>query len=335
MKKFICALIALAFIAINISANAAGVMDKVSPWAELYVSDAKNVYNILPGTLLSGDYTKEITREEFCELIYKTLEAKTDIILSSGNSAFSDTENKRIVTLYEEGIVYGTSETTFSPDEPLTREQAATFLARMADYMELTLFKNDLVFTDFEDVSDWAKESVDKIAGINVMSGTVNGKFSPKIACSKEQSIATMIRIIKNIPYLDSKTQVEDDKYYVFSNCFLWIEDASGVLFHLPFSEYKGLDWYKRDGKLIITAITKELHTEFFDLDSGESLFEIPYLVQKITDSSRYIIAYETKYSENNMDSAYTLYGVYSFNGEEILSTEYTFEHLMENGYID
>ena len=329
---FFVSLILLFSISLSAYASASG---KISSWAEIYVSDARNSYHILPDSLESGDYTKNITREEFCELAYKTLEAKTGITISSHSSSFTDTDNAYIITLHDVGIIKGKSNTVFAPDDLLTREEAATILSRMADDMKLTLFKSTMLYTDANKISNWAQEGVEHVSGICVMNGMGNGLFSPKSYYTKEQAIATMIRLINNVPYLNNGTLIEGDKYFVFNQYYLWIKDDSGVIFSLPYSKYEGLDWYKKDGNLIIVAITREFKSEFYELSSGEKLFTIPYPVMKITDSRRYIISYQVIYPSANVDAAYELYGVYDFSGNEILPTEYDKSHLIENGYMD
>ena len=58
---------------------------------------------------------------------------------------------------YENGIVNGTSLTTFSPDEDVTREQMAAILFRYSNYMNYdTSNKGNLgTFTDADAVSDY------------------------------------------------------------------------------------------------------------------------------------------------------------------------------------
>lgn len=315
--------------------KASATTNTISNWASLYVSDAKNVYHILPDSMSSGDYTKEVTRVDFCELAFQTLESATDLKLSSGTSSFSDTNNDYILTLQKIGIIQGRSTTIFDPNDTITREEAATILGRMADYMGLTLFENQLVYHDLGSISGWAKDQVEKVSGLCIMNGMETGSFMPRGLFTREQAIATMIRTLHNVPYLNNSTQVEGDKYFKFNNYYLWIEDQSKVIFYLPMSKYEGLDWYKRDGKLIIVATTRDFKTECFDLESKNLLFPIPFPIEKVQAGDQFLISYQVHYSGSNVDSAYLLYGLYDFNGKEVLPTNYSLNYLIENGYIN
>ena len=69
------------------------------------------------------------------------------------------------------GVITGRTSTKFEPESLLTREEAAVILNNMADYFELTKFVNNNGFKDRNSISSWAKESVDNVCGMNIMSG--------------------------------------------------------------------------------------------------------------------------------------------------------------------
>ena len=90
----------------------------------------------------------------------------------------------------EQGITGGTGDGKFSPDDPCTRAQMATFLWRANGSPEVT------GTTPFSDVSAetyyynavlWAYEQ-------NITNGTGSGKFSPDATCTRAQ----MVRMLKN-----------------------------------------------------------------------------------------------------------------------------------------
>ncbi len=86
-----------------------------------------------------------------------------------------------------EGIIKGTGKGKFSPDSPLTREQAATIFYR---YAAAKLYSNQdglREFPDSSDISSWAKEAVKWMQGLNLLSGDENGKFNPKRSLSRAE----------------------------------------------------------------------------------------------------------------------------------------------------
>ncbi len=101
---------------------------------------------------------------------------------------FKDVDEKAyyaaaVAWCYENKVTYGTSETTFSPDMELTREQLCTLICNM--YPEKFPVEEKCDFVDFADVSDWAKTSVAAMAKAGVVSGTGNGKFEPKTVITR------------------------------------------------------------------------------------------------------------------------------------------------------
>lgn len=59
---------------------------------------------------------------------------------------------------YENEIIYGTSDTTFSPDDTLTREQLATIFYRYAGYKGFNRYITNIEhFPDYAEISSWAQ----------------------------------------------------------------------------------------------------------------------------------------------------------------------------------
>jgi hypothetical protein len=82
----------------------------------------------------------------------------------SGTSTFTDVDNGKYYAPYiawasKNGIVSGTSATTFNPEAPVTCEQAAIILAKYAQYKGIS-FEAKSISPSTTGVSEWAKESV-------------------------------------------------------------------------------------------------------------------------------------------------------------------------------
>lgn len=187
-----------------------------SSWAEAEVNSARD--NGLIPESLDGNYTGNITRAEFCRLgvaLVKSLgkenQVFSKITVVLNGKRFTDTDDADVLAMCDAGIVKGYSGNRFGPDDPITREQAAVMLARLAR----AVGKNeaDIKNTGFRDgdkISSWAKEDVQFIAGVRtqggkaVMGGTGGGNFSPKSNYTREQAFITFQRLydaIKN-PYV-------------------------------------------------------------------------------------------------------------------------------------
>jgi len=95
------------------------------------------------------------------------------------------------------GITTGTAETTFSPDDVLTREQLAALLFRYAKASGDTSVSRQAAlhaFTDADDISLWAKEAVSWCAAQGILEGTDGGRLAPKDIASRAAVAAMLCR---------------------------------------------------------------------------------------------------------------------------------------------
>ena len=179
----------------------------LSGWAKEEVTGAI-LEGLVPAELM-GSYGNAITREEFCTLMVTMLERESgtniaQYITSKGakySLPFSDTNSSSVGYAYVLGIVKGVSDTEFAPGRSITRQEAATMLARTGKVLELDA-KTGLNFTDKGQFADWASDSISYVSGLSdpinsnrVMAGTGNGNFSPLGTYSRQQAIMTALRI--------------------------------------------------------------------------------------------------------------------------------------------
>jgi len=165
--------------------------DPPSDWARDEVARAISL-DLVPQALQSL-YKQDITRAEFCALAVALHEKATGKTIT-GRAKFSDTRDVNVEKMASLGVVNGVGGNRFDPDQNLTREQAATMLARLAGSMDKPLPKVRATFEDIASISDWALEAVGQVQQAGIMNGTGLNKFSPKSLYTREQSIATMLR---------------------------------------------------------------------------------------------------------------------------------------------
>ena len=102
-----------------------------------------------------------------------------------------------VIWASENDITAGTSETTFSPTNSLTREQLATFFYRFADFenpdpIEIT---GDLTgFTDADQVASYATDAMKWAIGEGLISGTTETTLSPKATATRAQVATILMR---------------------------------------------------------------------------------------------------------------------------------------------
>ena len=149
---------------------------------------------------LQGAYAASITREEFCRLMVKLVEEKTGKPLPAPAAPFTDTQSPAVAAAYGAGIVKGTTDTTFTPDGSITRQEAAVMLSRTAGLLGLTAGAGE-TFADGGSIALWAADGVAFTSGLvdstgaKVMGGTGDGAFSPLASYTREQAILTALRL--------------------------------------------------------------------------------------------------------------------------------------------
>ena len=99
---------------------------------------------------------------------------------------------------YSQGIVNGTSATTFSPDVGLTRQQLVTLLYRYAKYcgMPTDAWVGLGGFVDASDIAPYAKDAFHWAYGANLIKGTDANHLSPNGACTRAQCATFLYRFL-------------------------------------------------------------------------------------------------------------------------------------------
>ncbi len=223
MKKIIASLLAASLaICINVSAWA---YSGASEWAEEELSKAVS-YSLMPTVLSESDVSKPINRLEFAAVSVKLYEAFGGVPPRNTENPFTDTDNTEVIQAYHAGITTGTSETTFSPEELLSREQAATMLTRIYSMTQKTAdltIGNVEKFADDADISDWARESVYFMYANGIITGIGDNKFAPQnmtpeqeaalyANSTREQSLALAVRMYEKLKPEAGGQPAEDNK---------------------------------------------------------------------------------------------------------------------------
>lgn len=196
------------------------VQDAPASWAMEEVEKAIGA-QLIPEEM-QGDYTKSITREEFCILAIRMIEVKSGMSIEAyldevgtviaPMGTFTDSDTKEVRAAKALGITDGTSPTEFSPNNFLTREQAAKFLTTTAMACGRDVVFNTPAYADVKEIASWAKPYTGYVYDINVMKGVGANKFNAKGSYQRQQAFMTMYRIWKSIDVVNpSNVEVSSD----------------------------------------------------------------------------------------------------------------------------
>lgn len=171
---------------------------QASAWAYQDVTDYY-LAQLLPVTLCS-DFQQGITRAELARLLYQfVLEVRgwdAMVISTSFTDIGESPDFLQILRCESIGLMEGTSETTFSPDSVVTREQAAVVLSRLAAYLGgETPETAGLAYSDADAIAPWALEAVDAMTSQGVLQGDDTGSFQPDSAMTREQMFVALWRL--------------------------------------------------------------------------------------------------------------------------------------------
>ena len=188
---------------ISSSSNLGMNLETASSWAHEGIAAAIGK-GFVP-TDIQNNYTKVITRAEFCRMAIKWVEYATgksiDAVLAEKGllrnpNAFTDTSDPDILAAFALGITSGTGQGVFSPGGQFNREQAATMIMNTCRVIGANAdIPPASGFADMGSAANWAINGINFVRANGIMSGTDNNKFSPKANYTREQSIITFNNI--------------------------------------------------------------------------------------------------------------------------------------------
>ena len=143
------------------------------------------------------------TRAMLTTILYR-YEGEPDV---SAKAPFTDLEQNWYKTpinwAYEKGVVKGMTNTTFAPEEKVTREQIAVMMYRYAEgkKQDVSQRKKISSFSDAKKVSSWTKEAMEWAYAEGLITGnSINGKvlLDPQGNATRAQIATILMRYIKN-----------------------------------------------------------------------------------------------------------------------------------------
>lgn len=192
----------LSNIALPRTTNNVKVPEKPSSWAKAEV-DAAIVAGLVPENL-QKNYQQSVSRgnvaQMFVNLIEKSTGKSIDTVMAEKGltvnaSAFTDTSDKAVLAANALGIINGTGNGKFSPNETLTRAQIAAIINRVASVLGTD---TDGYTHSFIDVSGhWASSELGWPSSVGIINGVGNNKFDPDAHLTTEQAIAIAYRALQ------------------------------------------------------------------------------------------------------------------------------------------
>ncbi len=171
-------------------------------WAQKAIV-AMSAVNIISGKEEGKFYPDDnVTRAEFVKMLIGTLEYAGRIDTSDKTCSFADVAEDAwyydaVAIAVNNGIVQGISDTEFAPNANITRQDMAVMMYRAAKVANISLASGaELIFTDADAISDYAREAVTAMSKANIINGFEDGTFSPKTNATRAQAAVVIYRTV-------------------------------------------------------------------------------------------------------------------------------------------
>ncbi len=138
-----------------------------------------------------------ITRAEFVQMVVKAF----GFGMNGDAANFTDVQNadwfsKAVQIAYTNGVVNGTSATTFSPNANITRQDMMVILTNAAEATGKNLTSSNAAFADSDSISAYAQDAVAKMTGSGVVYGT-DGNVNPLANATRAEAAAMLARLLE------------------------------------------------------------------------------------------------------------------------------------------
>ena len=162
-------------------------------WAENYINEFYNNGYINGYEDNTFKPENPITRAEFVKIFNRVFG-----LTSTSGKVFNDTINhwakKEIDIAVTNGVANGMSDEIFAPDKLITREEAAKMLANYKGISDANHDKSKR-FNDYNDISDWAKDSVEGAIEYGYINGMGDETLAPKNPMKRAEVVVMLNRV--------------------------------------------------------------------------------------------------------------------------------------------
>ncbi len=180
-KLLICA----ALVTVSMTYHTTGVYGE--SWADTSIQDLvkKEVFDKTP-----QDITRAATREEFCVMLSKAFydgQGKPVALPFEDQAAIAPQNIQFLSPLYKAGVLLGSTakgKTYMRPKEPLTRQEAVTFIGRIINEQST----DGVTFIDDAHIAPYAYPYISRFVQAGVVRGYPDGSFQPERTISMAEA---------------------------------------------------------------------------------------------------------------------------------------------------
>ena len=140
---------------------------------------------------------RQVKREEFVKMIVSALNLEVE----SGN-LFNDVDSNAwyapfIYAAYNNNVINGISEEEFGVSKNITRQDMAVVIYNAIKLKGYEKVDYNLTFSDEADIAGYAKEAVEQLVYLGIISGTGDNRFAPTEDATRAQAAVITERALK------------------------------------------------------------------------------------------------------------------------------------------
>lgn len=207
----LCLILAAGSMAFAEETQQAGAKDYEGHWAQATIQkwmDAGRVSGYPDGSYKPD---ANVTRAEFVKLVNGTIDYNAAGVLSYNDVTVNDWFYDYVGIAQEIGYISGYSADKFGPNDYITREQAASILARI-QYLNGNAAAAGK-FNDKNSISSWAVEAVGAASDAGFISGYSDGTFMPSKKLTRAEALTMLDNMVsksKNVVIYKAGTELKD-----------------------------------------------------------------------------------------------------------------------------
>ncbi len=193
LRIFACVICVVTVISMSVSAFSDVNMDSEQGRAISHMQEKGYVNGFGDGTFRPN---ATLTRAEFVKIINKMY-----LFYVEAESAFTDVKPEDwfyhdVLTGVQAGYIKGMGDGRFAPNQPVTREQVCVILNSL---LNIDMVYNSSEITD--KVSEWAKDSVEKVVGLYIFTTEEGGKFRGTEPITRGEVCVALKKCIPNVDF--------------------------------------------------------------------------------------------------------------------------------------
>jgi hypothetical protein len=186
--------------------NGKGFTDVPGHWAAGYIGfvTEREIFAGTVGNTFSPD--GGMTRAMFATVIGRLYERSYGEIKPSEERVFTDCDygayyGKYIAWAAKNGIIGGSGNGRFGPDDQITREQMAALLYRFAGFLDVlpSVMDTVLAYPDAGSISDYAKPAALYCQTTGIIGGRTGGMFAPQETATRAEAAIIIQKFVEEV----------------------------------------------------------------------------------------------------------------------------------------